>query len=166
VPLRLRIEEREVEAELIARRPQLRLRIGDVHCRIESPHLGREEFELTVDGVRHRGYWCARGDGVQVRLNGRTWCVQFLRAGAGGGAAAPEAELRASMPGVVVAVHCAPGQAIAAGDALLTLESMKLQMTLVAAHAGAVREVHVAPQALFERGALLVSFAPPPEPDA
>jgi biotin carboxyl carrier protein len=36
------------------------------------------------------------------------------------------------MPGVVVAVQCESGQAVKTGDKLLTLESMKLQMTIVA----------------------------------
>jgi biotin carboxyl carrier protein len=43
---------------------------------------------------------------------------------------------------------------------------MKLQMTIVASHPGVVAQVHVQAAAVFERGALLVSFArqetPPP----
>jgi 3-methylcrotonyl-CoA carboxylase alpha subunit len=58
----------------------------------------------------------------------------------------------------VVAVHCNAGQAIKAGDKLLTIESMKLQMTLVASYDAIVERIHVAQAAVFERGATLVSF--------
>jgi biotin carboxyl carrier protein len=76
--------------------------------------------------------------------------------------ASPEAldEIRASMPGVVVAVQCESGQAVKTGDKLLTLESMKLQMTIVALRDATVQQVHVTPAAVFERGALLVSLVP------
>ena len=159
MPYRLRIGGRDVAAEITARRPQLLLRIGEVRCALESARIAGDEFELTVDGVRYRGYWCAGADEVQVRLNGHTYRVERPRAALAATAAAADEELRASMPGVVVAVHCAADQRLAAGDKLLTLESMKLQMTLLASHAARVRQVHVAPQAVFERGALLVSFA-------
>jgi 3-methylcrotonyl-CoA carboxylase alpha subunit len=156
---RIRIDGLEVEAEIVARRPRLRVRLGEVPHEVVSEHLGSEEFQLTVDGKTYRGWRCALGDELHVRLNGRTYRLQFAQRASPTGAAAAQEEIRASMPGVVVAVHCEPGQAVKAGDRLLTLESMKLQMTIVAAHQAAVAQVHVAPQAVFERGALLVSFA-------
>jgi 3-methylcrotonyl-CoA carboxylase alpha subunit len=96
---------------------------------------------------------------VQVRLNGHTYTIHFARRQHAAGGTAGQEEIRASMPGVVVAVHAAAGQPVQGGDRLLTLESMKLQMTIVAAHPGVVEQVHVQPEAVFERGALLVSFA-------
>jgi acetyl/propionyl-CoA carboxylase alpha subunit len=157
--MRLRVDDQEIDAEIIARRPQLRVRIGDriytVTGRVEG-----QEFELTVDGNCVRGWRCTLGAGVQVRLSGRTYAVQPLDSGAAASDALAEREIRASMPGVVVAVHCAAGRAVAAGEKLLTLESMKLQVTLLATHAAVVEQVHVAPEAVFERGALLVSLAP------
>jgi len=158
MPYRLRIGDRDVAVEISARRPRLLLRIGERHCTLEGARTTGDEFELTLDGVRYRGYWCAGDHEVQVRLNGHTYRVERPRAALAATGAAAE-ELRASMPGVVVAVHCAADQRLAAGDKLLTLESMKLQMTLLASHDSRVRQVHVAPQAVFERGALLVSFA-------
>lgn len=156
---RIRIDGREVEAQIVAHRPRLRVRLGEAPHEVAGARLGGDDFALTVDGKAYHGWQCAVGDELHVRLNGRTYRLQLAQRAAPTGTAAAQDEIRASMPGVVVAVHCEPGQAVNAGDRLLTLESMKLQMTIVAAHAAAVAQVHVAPQAVFERGALLVSFA-------
>ena len=157
---RLQVDEQELSAEISARRPQLRVRIGAREFTLESIHCAAQEFALSVDGRQLRGWWYRQGVQLQLRLAGRTYDVILgERAGAAGHAARAE-EVRASMPGVVVALHCIPGAAVEAGAPLLTIESMKLQMILVATHAARVAQVHVALQAQFERGALLVSLAP------
>jgi biotin carboxyl carrier protein len=51
---------------------------------------------------------------------------------------------------------------VAAGDPLVTIESMKLQATLVASREAVVERVHVGLEAAFERGVVLISFARPP----
>jgi 3-methylcrotonyl-CoA carboxylase alpha subunit len=68
-------------------------------------------------------------------------------AGAGGDVA------RAPMPGVVRAVHVAPGEAVAAGARLATHAAL-------APRAGIVAEVMVDPGAQVEAGAPLVRLAP------
>ncbi len=47
-------------------------------------------------------------------------------------------ELRAPMPGVVVAVHVADGAAVGAGERILTIEAMKMEHPVVAEHDGVV----------------------------
>lgn len=157
---RLTVNEQELSVAISARRPQLRMRIG-----AQEYTLGRlggegQQVTLTVDGRELHGWWYREGARLQLRLAGRTYQVSFgAREGAARAAARAE-EVRASMPGVVVALHCVAGAAVSAGAPLVTIESMKLQMTLVATHAARVAQVHVAPQAQFARGALLVSLAP------
>lgn len=119
-------------------------------------------FELTIDGTTYRGWRYVSGNEVYVRLGSRTFIVSRANGGsATGGVANPLRELRADMPGVVVAVHCEVGQKVANGDPLLTIESMKLQATLSASHAAVVEGVHAGIETAFERGALLVSFVQP-----
>jgi len=156
--LHFEVDGREGEAEIIGRRPQLQLRLGESRHVVSVAQEGAGRFELSVDGVRYRGWRYVAGDAVHVRVNGRTYCVVFPRRIHKGENAGAQDEIRASMPGVVIAVHARPGERLAAGDKLLTLESMKLQVTVVASHASTVREIHVTPEAVFERGALLVSF--------
>jgi biotin carboxyl carrier protein len=160
VAYRIQLDGRDIEVQILARRPLLRVRIGTAEHSAAAAHGAGDEFALTVDGVPYQGWRCTLGDEVHVRLDGRTYVVRFVRRDAKGGGAAAEDEIYASMPGVVVDVHCEPGQVVEAGDRLLTLESMKLQMTIVASRAAKVHAVHVRPETVFERGALLVSLAP------
>ena len=63
------------------------------------------------------------------------------------------------MPGVVVSLLVQPGQRVRQGDALLVIESMKLQTTLCAACDGTVQELPLAVGQTFQRGALLARIA-------
>ncbi len=161
MPYRIQLDGRDIEVQILGLRPVLRVRIGAVEHTAATTPAAADEFALTVDGVPYQGWRCTVGDEVHVRLEGRTYTARFVRREARAEGAGAEDEIRASMPGVVVGVHCEPGQAVAAGERLLTLESMKLQMTIVASRAAEVQAVHVAPEAVFERGALLVSLRPP-----
>jgi 3-methylcrotonyl-CoA carboxylase alpha subunit len=64
------------------------------------------------------------------------------------------------MPGVVVSVQATAGQRVREGDALLVIESMKLQMTIVAACAGTVEPLPLAVGQTFQRGAVLAQVKP------
>jgi len=52
-------------------------------------------------------------------------------------------EIRAPMPGVVVAVPVAAGQSVATGQVLIILESMKMENEVRASRAGVVQAVRV-----------------------
>jgi propionyl-CoA carboxylase alpha chain len=64
--------------------------------------------------------------------------------------------LLAPMPGSVVAVHAAVGDAVEEGQPLLVLEAMKMQHTITAPHAGTVTELDVAVGDQITGGAVLV----------
>lgn len=64
----------------------------------------------------------------------------------------------APMPGLVVTITVAPGEQVAAGQKLCTLEAMKMETTLYAERAGRVAEVLVRPGMQVETGDLLVRF--------
>jgi acetyl/propionyl-CoA carboxylase alpha subunit len=148
----------DINAEIVARRPHLLVRIADLVHVLEAHSGVGVEFDVSIDGVTYRGWRCIAGNDVHVRFNNRTFTVRFTPSASQADGAAAGKEVRADMPGVVVAVHCNAGQAIKAGDKLLTIESMKLQMTLVASYDATVERIHVAQAAVFERGATLVSF--------
>jgi 3-methylcrotonyl-CoA carboxylase alpha subunit len=64
----------------------------------------------------------------------------------------------APMSGTIVACHVAAGATVAAGDAVITLEAMKMEHTLRAGAAGTVERFHVADGDSVAEGTLLVDF--------
>jgi urea carboxylase len=62
----------------------------------------------------------------------------------------------AHIPGNVWKIHVAPGATVKDGDALLIIESMKMEITIVAARAGRVREVRCAEGRPVNAGETLV----------
>lgn len=162
VVYRTRIDNRDIVVELTQRRPHLRLQIDNTIYTVVETSCEASAYELTLNGTVYRGWRYAVGNEVYVRLGARTFIVSCASADLeAAGHAGQQHETRADMPGVVVAVHCEVGQAVAAGDKLITIESMKLQATLLASHAAVVERVHVGLESAFERGAVLVSFVKP-----
>ena len=71
------------------------------------------------------------------------------------------AEVRATLPGLVVRVAVSPGDVVAAGDALVTVEAMKMQNEIRAPRAGRVASVEVVTGKAIASGALLVRLEDP-----
>ncbi|GAA5097965.1 acetyl-CoA carboxylase biotin carboxylase subunit [Microbacterium yannicii] len=83
---------------------------------------------VHADGATHRLRPLTRREAMEKRLAARDR-----------DAAATDPELRAPMPGAVVALHVADGAAVAAGDRIVTIEAMKMEHPVIAPHAGVVR---------------------------
>ena len=66
--------------------------------------------------------------------------------------------LTAPMPGKIIAVNAKAGDAVKAGDPLIIMEAMKMEMTLEAPRDGVVAEVNAAPEALVTDGEMLLSL--------
>lgn len=106
------------------------------------------------------------GDTLYLQLNGRACVVERVdptRSGASAGAAS-QGSASAPMPGVVVSWIAAPGAPVAAGDALLVIESMKLQMTIEAPQNGTLEDLPFQPGQTFQRGAVLARVRPEETP--
>jgi pyruvate carboxylase len=102
---------------------------------------------------------------VFFELNGQPREVLVLdRSLAGEGHTRPRAEpdnplhVGAPMPGLVVSVPVAPGEQVAAGQKLFTLEAMKMETTVYAERAGRLAAVLVKPGTQVEAGELLLRF--------
>jgi len=78
----------------------------------------------------------------------------------GADAAAAPGGYEAALPGTVLDVAVAPGEAVAAGQTLLTLESMKMEIAVSAAGDGTVTEIAVVPGDHVERGQILAVVEP------
>jgi acetyl/propionyl-CoA carboxylase alpha subunit len=137
-----------------------RVRVGDTTVTVRPD--GEGGFVATLAGRSERLQAVAEGDKVWVHWRGRAFALERLdptrSAGAGGAEAAGSAH--APMPGVVVSLLVTHGQAVREGDALLVIESMKLQTTICAAIAGSVTELPLAVGQSFQRGAVLARVHP------
>lgn len=132
----------------------------------ERPHrctmhtVGIGEYQLAIGGKTHRVWVTTHRDTVWVHAFGRAFELEVLdpveRAalGAGGG----DSVVTAPMPGTVVAISVAPGDQVKKGQALMVIESMKMQTDIVAARDGEIESITVALGATFDRGAKLISL--------
>ncbi|MEA2630485.1 MAG: geranyl-CoA carboxylase alpha subunit [Chloroflexota bacterium] len=111
------------------------------------------------------------GDVVHLDLAGRSVPFRLApapdvdaaaRAAATHGAAGTTgpADVIAPMPGAVLTVHVTVGQAVAAGDPIVTLEAMKMEHVVAATIAGRVGDVRVRPADQVTRGQLLAVVEP------
>ena len=124
------------------------LTVGDaVHRVIARRGEARGQYALTIDG---RSY---AADAVDER----TRAIRDLSA-ASAAAAGPD-PLLAPMPGLVVRVQVAVGDAVAAGQALVVMEAMKMENELRATTGGTVTRIAVAPGTAVEKGAVLIELA-------
>ena len=67
-------------------------------------------------------------------------------------------QLKAPMPGRVVGIAVTVGTEVNPGDALLTLEAMKMENVLKAEGTGVVKAIHIAAQQVVDKGSLLIEF--------
>jgi 3-methylcrotonyl-CoA carboxylase alpha subunit len=115
---------------------------------------------VSVDGPAGRQVWRVWRAGQEIELAGpqrlRLRYIDPLAADAG----EEEAELRltAPLPGKLVQVAVAPGQAVTKGDLLLVLEAMKMEHRIHAPHDGVIETVGGAVGDFVPAEAVLVSF--------
>jgi len=150
-----------VPIEILGRQPVLRCLVEGVEYTVEElPGADDGSCRLRVNGEDFRFWRVLEGGRIHLKLAGRTLSIQPEDPLSGAGGNSGGHELRAEMPGVVVALRCEPGIPVAAGEGLLVIESMKMQITLAAPRAGIIAAVHVEINETFQKGALLVALHP------
>ncbi|HVX32757.1 MAG TPA: acetyl-CoA carboxylase biotin carboxyl carrier protein subunit, partial [Solirubrobacterales bacterium] len=107
----------------------------------------------------YRGFSAHQHGGAVWVVDPDVGAVRFaLAAEAGDAGGHREASLEAPMPGTVVQLRVEPGAAVAAGETLVVLESMKMEIAIAAPRDGVVAEVFVAAGDLVDRGAALIEL--------
>ena len=84
------------------------------------------------------------GDRTWIGHEGSAWPLQeAVRSLRGADAHAHDGDVTSPMPGSVIAVHVAAGEAVTKGQPLVVVEAMKMEHTLVAPLDGSVSDVLV-----------------------
>ncbi|MEO5938970.1 MAG: acetyl/propionyl/methylcrotonyl-CoA carboxylase subunit alpha [Sphingomonas sp.] len=95
-------------------------------------------------------------NGYLVNDLGTTFVFTEWRSGGEAGVAAGDGAILSPMPGRIIAVEVADGDAVAKGQKLVTLEAMKMEHSLVAPFDGTVAELNATAGGQVSEGALLV----------
>ena len=164
----VKIGERTHEVELTERLGELIVHLDGERCEVEyaeADNLGQvvlihggKSYAMSIEGGPHRTAITIAGHRYDCELEDERERAANLAARAankGGGI------VKAVMPGVVVEVLVAVGDAVAEGQPLLILEAMKMQNEIGAPGSGVVKALHVDAGAAVGAGEKLVTLAAP-----
>ncbi|WP_363796663.1 acetyl/propionyl/methylcrotonyl-CoA carboxylase subunit alpha [Lysobacter firmicutimachus] len=152
----------ELQAHGSAGDYRIELAGADGTHRIEGARLHGDELSLRIDGRARR--LRTLGDGARLVLHDgerrlRLESVPMYRHEQGAAAGSGN-NVNAPMPGRVVVVKAAPGDAVEAGQEVLVIEAMKMELSLKAPRAGVIAEVRAAAGDFVEADAVLATLAP------
>lgn len=167
-----RSRERRFEAELDGRTIEVRVGEGTVTLNGRSvpfscERLSERRLSLLIEGRSYTAVVLEENAGVsRVQIAGREFEVRLKterdllleRFGMAAAAGSGTLEVRAPMPGLVLAVGVEPGQEIDSDARLLVLEAMKMENEIRAPRAGIVKGVHVEPGAAVGKNELLIEL--------
>lgn len=120
-----------------------------------SFRVGSRVFNAVLD-LEGRDYYAIL-NGHDVPLAFESHRDRLLRIMAGASVHTHHhAEVRASMPGMIVRLVVQQGQSVEKGQALLILEAMKMENKIRCPAESVVREIHVQPGQTVEKGDLLL----------
>jgi geranyl-CoA carboxylase alpha subunit len=129
--------------------------------RFEIDELGPDAIRFRTDGMMESARFLRDGDRLYVLHRGATVAVRDLTLAAPVSAAAAggDGKVRAAMNGRVVAVLVKPGELVAIGQPVMTLEAMKMEHVHTAGVAGTVSSIDVAEGEQVTTGRIVVEIA-------
>ncbi|HYY54841.1 MAG TPA: biotin/lipoyl-containing protein [Candidatus Dormibacteraeota bacterium] len=157
---RCRIGARELELDVDA---DGGVRVDGAPLEADVARIGPLVWSVILAGRSHEIAVLER-EPLRVRLDGRDVVVDVAdereRAAIGraGGDTRPY-EVRAPMPGLIVAVHVREGEVVEAGGSVCTLEAMKMENELTVPRRGRVATLRAAAGAKVNGGDLLAVIA-------
>ena len=162
----LRAGDRALEVDFVADGAGFVATLDGATLRVSSVRLGPrvaagggatvDELWLEVDDRPCRALVARLRDRVLVTLDGLSYAFETGDAGRAARAGGVGSGLvTAPMPGKVIAVLVAEGDAVEAGQPLVLVEAMKMETALAAGIAGRVKQIGVTPGQLVEAGQVL-----------
>jgi geranyl-CoA carboxylase alpha subunit len=129
--------------------------------RFEIDELGSDTIRFRTDAMMESARFLRDGDRLYFLHRGTTIAVRdlTLAAPASASAAGGDGKVRAAMNGRVVAVLVKPGEQVAAGQPVMTLEAMKMEHVHTAGVAGTVSSIDVVEGEQVTTGRIVVEIA-------
>lgn len=127
---------------------------------MEILHAESGHLDLLINGQPARAYISADGPRRWVTLAGQTFLLTKTdgQARRARHAARAAGQLTAPMPGLVRAVQVQEGESVAAGQTLVIVEAMKMELKVNAPQAGRVKSLSVRPGQTVERDQILAEI--------
>lgn len=117
--------------------------IDERRHQVTGVSLAGGTMAFLIDSASHVAHVSRGRNGLDISIGGRTYAHSRDEVDSDRPVAAQgEGRLEAPMPGSIVAVNVAAGDAVAAGDPLVVLESMKMHNELLAPVSGTVKRVN------------------------
>jgi 3-methylcrotonyl-CoA carboxylase alpha subunit len=155
----------ELEVEILARDgARIRAMVGgrEIDATLERTSDGAAI--IMIGGRRYRTAGVKARAGAIVAVGPSTFEFTAIEEGArrhGRGLAAPE--ITAPMPGKVLKVAVAEGEAVEAGQPLVVIEAMKMETTLTAESPAVIKRIRVSAGQMVDHGAVLIELSPAPD---
>jgi geranyl-CoA carboxylase alpha subunit len=165
VPMRIEIDHTIHECEIV------RDRDGDhvattngSEIRFEIDELSSDTIRYRIDGLTDSSRFFRDGDRLHVLHHGSSNSVRdlTLTALASTTAGGSDGKVRAAMNGRVVAVLVKQGERVEAGQAVMTLEAMKMEHVHTAPVSGTISAIDVAEGEQVTTGKIVVEIEPIP----
>ena len=133
-----------------------RVRVSALGGALSSLLIGGDQYEVAITRDRE-GRYAVSAHGEQTAVEMVDPLTALLEKGASASGRKRPGSARL-MPGRVVSLQIEEGQAIAAGQALVVLEAMKMQNEILAEHAGVVKKIFVIAGQSVDGGEPLFEF--------
>jgi biotin carboxyl carrier protein len=154
-----RLDNQDYEVTPIERGTPKIVDVNGIEVTVSAQSRSVNKQTFTINGRNYEAHVVQSGDDIFVQLDGEQWHIQAINPiDAAGGSNVGSDVVIAPMPGTVVSLNVKVGQEIAEGETLLTIESMKLQTTIVAEKDGQIADVYFYDGDTFDKGAELLRF--------
>jgi len=160
VPVRVELDHGVRDIEIVRERDGSYQGVENKLYRVEIHGVGNDSVRFTSNGLTESLRWSRDGDRLHFLYRGEPIAVRDLTmaapvsAAAGGG----DGKVRAAMNGRVVAVLVKPGDKVAAGQPIMTLEAMKMEHVHTASIAGTISGIDVAEGEQVTTGKIVVEI--------
>jgi biotin carboxyl carrier protein len=157
--------EHEFEIEELPAAGTFRVRLGERRLEADLRQVGPTSFSIIV-GHRNFDFDVVR-DGDEIIVASRAGVTRLsledatrraMRTGRRGSHASGRVEMRAMMPGRVIAVLVEAGDTVQAEQGMVVIEAMKMENELKSPKAGTVVEIKVVAGQTVEKGDLLAAI--------